>query len=104
VHFTIIWAELKSFRPAYLDGLKLCVYFNRRPEAAHTGALEQCPLVRQHFLLLWVKCPHIKAYGPRAPHVQDISRRFENVVGTVDVVTCKAWESVYDFKAASSTT
>jgi hypothetical protein len=48
VHFTVICAELKSFRPAYLDGLKLCIHFNCRLEAAHTGAPEQCPLVCQH--------------------------------------------------------
>jgi hypothetical protein len=46
--FTIICAQQKASRPAYLDGLKLCNHFNCQPEATHTGALEQCPPIHQH--------------------------------------------------------
>jgi hypothetical protein len=30
------------------------------------------------------------------------SRRFENIVGMGNVVACRAWELVYNFKAAFS--
>jgi hypothetical protein len=49
--FIVICAQQKAFRPAYLDGLKLCNHFNHQPEATHIGALEQCPPIHQHSLL-----------------------------------------------------
>jgi hypothetical protein len=52
--------------------------------------------------MLRVERPHLKAYGPQAPHVETFQDILGTWQGTIDVATCEAWEPVYDFKAASS--
>jgi hypothetical protein len=87
-----------------------CCYKLRAPHCELNGSKEFRGVAACNERLLNSHCSTLLQsfktanYGPQAPHIRDISRRFGNVIGAGDMAAYKAWELVYDFKTASSIT